>query len=203
MTARAESAGSPRVDLRTILGGGGKLGAITAAGVAGFALFSRPTSGMLETLVQCLLVLAGGIVFSFAPALWIRPKDVDSIAWASLVGLLGALSFTVLDVVLLRPIGVYHWTWDEIGGGSGFWYLPVWWMGSATLAWLGAWIYSRSAPFDQQQTASLVGKTTAITVVCFIGIAVLGFGFNAAALALAFTAALVVHTALAVARRRP
>jgi len=193
MTASAETAGSVRDDLRTVLSSGAKLGVMAAVGVVTFALLSKSMSGFVETVLEALIVLAGGILFSFAPALWVRPNDVDSIAWASLVGLLGALAFTVLDIALLRPLGIYHWTWDEIGGGSGFWYIPVWWMASTSLAWVGAWIYGRAARSHRDFTLRTIGLTVVIALVCFVGIATLGAGFSAAIMALAFAVALVVH----------
>ena len=134
MTSAVESI-TDRADVRTIVGGGAILGALTAVGVAVFALSSRPLAGTAEVAVQSALILVGAGVFCFLPAHWVRPTSVDGIAWAALLGLMGALFFTVADSVLLRPLGIYHWTWDAIGGGSGFWYIPVWWMGAAGLAW--------------------------------------------------------------------
>ncbi|HET7039265.1 MAG TPA: hypothetical protein VFH97_05215, partial [Gemmatimonadales bacterium] len=121
MTAVAEPV-VDRADVRTVLTGGILLGVLTTIGVVAFALLSRALSGATEDVVRAVLILAGGIAFSYLPAVWIRPRTVDGIAWAALVGLLGALAFTVLDTAILRPLNLYHWTWDAIGGGSGFWY---------------------------------------------------------------------------------
>jgi hypothetical protein len=41
------------------------------------------------------------------------------------------------DIVLLRPFKAYPWTWDAIGGGSTWWYLPIWWMLGTFVAWMG------------------------------------------------------------------
>ena len=139
MTSAVEPV-TDRADVRTIVGGGAVLGLVTAIGVTAFALVSRPLAGTSEVVVQSGLILFGAAVFCYFPVHWVRPSHVDGIAWAALLGLMGALFFTAIDTILLRPLGLYHWTWDAIGGGSGFWYIPVWWMGSATLAWLGAWI---------------------------------------------------------------
>ncbi len=122
---------------------------------------------------------------------------MDGIAWAALVGLLGALTFTVIDTALLRPLDLYHWTWDRIGGGSGFWYVSVWWMGSALLAWLGGWVY---AVLSEKGTSVFVaaGQTLGVAVVVF-AIAVLArlAPAHAAVMALAWTLALVVHVPVA------
>jgi hypothetical protein len=168
MTSAAEPAGAEHADARTIITGGIKLGILTAAGVTVFALLSRAMTGTPEIIVQSLLVLVGGIAFSFVPALWVQPRSTDGIAWTALVGLLSALTFTVFDTALLRPLDLYHWTWDRIGGGSGFWYIPVWWMLSAVLAWLGGWIWA-AASRDGRPVglAKLAGLAAAICAVVF------------------------------------
>ncbi len=48
--------------------------------------------------------------------------------------------FLLIDVTLLQNIGTYTNRWYEIGGGSNWWYHPVWWMVGTFLPWLGAWI---------------------------------------------------------------
>jgi hypothetical protein len=168
MTSAVEPA-AERYDARNIVGGGVKLGLVTVVAVVVFALVSRALDGTVEIVVQSLIVVLGGVLASFLPALWVQPRGADTIAWAALVGLLGALVFTVIDTVLLRPIGIYHWTWDAVGGGSGFWYIPVWWMGSALLAWLGAWVAAlvgnARGTFSMTGTA---GSTIAVTVVVFL-----------------------------------
>ena len=141
MTASPASSNERR-DLRTILTTGVMLGVFAAVGVAIFSLLSRALSGGVETVVQWLIALAGLAVASFLPARTMRPNSVDGIAWATLAGFLGAVVFTFLDIALLRPLGLYSWRWDAIGGGSGWWYIPIWWMGSALVAWLGSWAYS-------------------------------------------------------------
>jgi hypothetical protein len=192
-----ESADVQRSDARTIITAGVQLGLLTALGVVVFSILSRFLEGMLEMVVQSILIVVGGIVFSYFGAVTIRPRDVDSIAWASLIGLLGALVFTVIDTAALRPLGVYHWTWDQIGGGSGFWYIPVWWMGAAVLAWLGAWGFSRAERAGRASAVVLSGQTVAISIVLF---AVLGFILGpatAAMMALCFALALIVQLLLA------
>jgi len=203
MTSAVETASAPKDDLRTILGGGITLGVITALGVVLFALLSRAVNGTAQTVVQSLLILAGGAVFSYLPAHRVRPREIDSIAWAALIGLLGALTFTVLDIVLLRPLNVYHWTWDEIGGGSGFWYISVWWMGSATLAWLGAWTYAIANAKRPAQAHSLAVHTVLIAVGVFVILTVVRLApFISAIMALSFCLALLIQLSLTAALRR-
>ncbi len=204
MTAAAQPASADRSDVRTILVAGIQLGILTTIGVVAFVLLSRALAGTTATVVQAGLILAGGVVCAFGPARAIRPRSVDGIAWASLVGLLGALSFSVLDVAVLRPVHLYSWTWDAIGGGSGFWYLPVWWMGSAVLAWLGSWVVALAARTGREPSPLVSGLLTAGLAVVLLaaagGTGLMAFGGPAAALA--FAVALALHVAIAAAVHR-
>jgi hypothetical protein len=197
MTSMVEPAAGPRSDVRTIVGGGVKLGIATVIGVVVFALLSRALAGGVETVVQSVLVLAGGAVFAYAPAYWVRPRGVDAIAYAALVGLLGSVVFTVVDTAVLRPVHLYHWTWDAIGGGSGFWYIPVWWMGSCFLAWLGAWVYSIRAARDASAVSAALRTLGIGVLLLVVAVAVRLAPFHAAVAALAFTVGLVLHVPLA------
>ena len=47
--------------------------------------------------------------------------------------------------MLFRSFKAYPWTWDAIGGGSSWWYLPVWWMLGTFLAWMGGIVTARQA----------------------------------------------------------
>jgi hypothetical protein len=197
MTSVAQPTAESHTDVRTIVGGGLKLGVATVVGVVAFVLLSHWLAGRAEVVVQSLLVLLGGAVFSYAPAYWVRPREVDTIAWASLLGLLGSVVFTVVDTAILRPVHLYPWTWDAIGGGSGFWYIPVWWMGSCFLAWLGSWVYSiRAAGGGTAVGGSL--QTVGLGVLIFVILAATGLApFHSAVAGLAFTLALVLHVPLA------
>jgi len=195
MTSAAGPSVAEHSDVRTIVGGGAKLGGITAVGVVVFALLSRMLSGSVEIIVQSVLVFAGVVVFAYVPAAWVRPRGVDGIGWTSLVGLLGSLCFTVVDTAVLRPVKLYHWTWDQIGGGSGFWYIPVWWMGSAFLAWLGGWVWTRSGG---ENVAARAGQTAGIGIVLFGIIALTGIlPFHAGTAALGVTLGLIFTVPLA------
>lgn len=189
MTSAAQPV-TERSDARTIVLNGMILGTITAIGVTVFALGSRPMSGTAETIVQSVLVLAGGAVFSFFPAIQIQPRSIDSIAWAALVGLLGALTFTVLDTAVLRPMNLYHWTWDAIGGGSGWWYVSVWWMGSGMLAWWGAWVTANAAAKagGTPNIPVLAVQTVFVAIVLFVLLGFTGIApFTTSIMALAFS----------------
>ncbi len=199
MATTVQSADAERYDIRTVLSGGVILGAVTAVGVVIFALLSRVLAGTFETIVRSVLILAGGAVCGYFPAASVRPRSTDGIAWAATLGLLGSVTFTALDTGLLRPFHVYHWTWDAIGGGSGFWYISVWWMGSTVLAWLGAWAYARAASrFGRADIRLLVGQTVAAAIVILAALVALGIGpFHSATMALAVSLAFVAQVPLA------
>ncbi|MFQ6045309.1 MAG: hypothetical protein ACE5PT_02985 [Gemmatimonadales bacterium] len=193
----------PRADVRTIVGGGIKLGVFTAIGVVIFALVSRPmAAGTAETLVQSFLILLGGSVFAYYPAYAVRPRDADTIAWSALLGLVGALAFTVIDTAVLRPLDIYRWTWDKIGGGSGFWYVPVWWMGSAVLAWFGAWVSANRDAASLQDTVAAAAQTVVIAVALFAVITLTAWPFHSAMMALSFAVGLVFHVVISRVLRR-
>lgn len=204
MTLAVQPADAPRYDVRTMVGGGIKLGVLTAVGVTSFALLSRLLPvGSVETVVQSSLVLLGGAAFSYLPAAWVRPREVDTIAWTALLGLLGAVAFTVIDTIVLRSLSLYHWKWDAIGGGSGFWYIPVWWIGSAVLAWLGGWVTAIRAAAGAVNLTATAGHTVAGGIVVFAILTATELApFHSAVMALAYAVALVLHVPLVALRRR-
>lgn len=201
MTSVAAATPADRVDWKLVVSSGIKLGILTSIGVAAFAFLSRGMSGSAEVIVQSILVLVGGVVFSFAPAMFLTPTEVDTISWTAMIGLLGALTYTVVDVVLFRPIGLYHWTWDQIGGGSGYWYHPVWWMGAAFLAWLGSWVVSNGGG-EGRVGAAAVGAVIAGVVVSALLMVTGITPFHSAAVALGFTIGLTALVPISAVMRR-
>jgi hypothetical protein len=97
--------------------------------------------------VEALLVLVAGTAVTFLPGRWCTARSVEGIAGAAGIGLWGAIVFSVVDIVLLRPLKAYPWTWDAVGGGSTWWYLPIWWMFATFLAWMGGAL-TAAAPED-------------------------------------------------------
>jgi len=132
-------AAADRSDFTHILVSGTIVGTATAVAVILFLLVSRNLpAGMLTSLLLMLIVLAGGVAAAFLPAFYASSRGVQGIASAAAIGLWGTVVFMAIDIVLLRPFKAYPWTWDAVGGGSTWWYLPIWWMLGTLIAWMGA-----------------------------------------------------------------
>ena len=146
MSATAAPATSDRSDFRTVTLGGAELGVATTVAVVAFLATSRlvPLTAGLRDGVGALIVLAAGLVVAFLPAQWTAARSTEGIAGAAAMGLVATVVFSALDIVLLRPFKAYPWTWDAIGGGSTWWYLPVWWMLGTFLAWMGGIVTAAS-----------------------------------------------------------
>jgi hypothetical protein len=99
-------------------------------------------------------------------------------------------------------VNLYHWTWDAIGGGSGFWYHPVWWMGSAFLSGLGALRISYgSAGEENASVAALLPRLGVVTAVLFAVIVGTGlFPPTSAVVALSFSVGLLVDAMISAVR---
>src|SRR5205809_766166 len=138
MSATATATASDRSDFRTVMVGGTQVGVLTAVAGVVFLFVSRQVTAVVpQRVLEALVVLATGLAVSFLPARLTQARHVEGIAGAAAIGLWGTVVFTALDIVLLRPFKAYPWTWDAIGGGSTWWYLPIWWMLGTFLAWTG------------------------------------------------------------------
>ena len=86
-------------------------------------------------------------------------------------GLAAAIVYLLIDVTLLQNIGTYGHRWLELGGGSNWWYHPIWWMAGTCLSWLGAWTLA-----NQLAKGSAVSPGAAFTLAlgCGIVLAVVG-----------------------------
>ena len=135
-----------RSDFRYILISGTKVGMATAATVLLTIVVSRLVpAGIVRAVLQTIVVLAGAVAATFLPAFWTVARSVQGIAGAAAVGLWGTVVFMAIDIILFRPFRAYPWTWDAVGGGSTWWYLPIWWMLGTLLAWLGGLVTAARA----------------------------------------------------------
>src|SRR5881398_381956 len=153
MSATATAA-QDRSDFRTVTVGGALVGLVTGVAVVLVVAASRNlAAGVALGGVQALVVLAAAVVVAFFPAHWTAARGTEGIAGAAAVGWVGTVVFSAIDIVLLRPFKAYPWTWDAIGGGSTWWYLPVWWMLGTFLAWMGGIVTASQATRGGGQAA--------------------------------------------------
>src|SRR3954468_11301944 len=133
-----------------IVAGSVKLGLLEGIAVLLFSLASRLLGGIAETIVCGIILVIGLAAVSMLPGLWTRPRTIEGIAGAAGIGLGASGVFLLLDVMLLQNIGTYGNRWYEIGGGSNWWYHPVWWMVGSFIPWMGAWILANRAARGRQ-----------------------------------------------------
>jgi hypothetical protein len=124
-----------------IVSGSVKLGLLESLLVLVISLVSRfLPNGVPQTAVLAVIVIAGLFAVTFLPGLWTRPRTIEGIAGAAGIGLGAAVVYLLIDVTVLQNIGTYGHRWLELGGGSNWWYHPIWWMVGTFLPWFGAWM---------------------------------------------------------------
>ena len=132
------SAAVDRSEFRHVLLSGTIVGVVTPVLVILYLVVSRLLSpGITTSLLQSVLVLAGGVAAAFLPGFFAASRTTQGVASAAAIGLWGTIVFMAIDIIALRPLKAYPWTWDAVGGGSTWWYLPIWWMLGTFLAWMG------------------------------------------------------------------
>lgn len=204
MTAGTAPATTDRSDFRHILLSGTWIGAAIGAAVIVYLLVSRlVAAGIGQMLLQSVVVLAAAVTASLLPAQWTTARSTQGIAGAAAVGLWGTIVFMAIDIIALRPLKAYPWTWDAVGGGSTWWYLPIWWMLGTFAAWMGGMYTAGRA--ERGAPTSLVALATpvlagAVVITVAVQLAHLGIYLPVAAGA-AFTATLTVLAVVAIARR--
>jgi len=204
MSATAAPLASDRSDFRTVTTSGAKLGVATGVAVVLFIAASRliPEVGGLRGGVEALIVLVAGVAVGFLPGLWTAARSTEGIAGAAAVGLVGTVVFSAIDITLLRPFHAYPWTWDAIGGGSTWWYLPVWWMLGTFVAWMGAIVTTRGAARAETALGRRALPAVAVTVVVAAAARLAGLPFPLpAVVGGAFTLVLAALALVALARR--
>ena len=204
MTAGTAPRATDRSDFRHILASGTRLGAAIGAAVIVYLLVSRLVpAGIAQALLQTLVVLAGAVMATFLPAHWTTARSTEGIAGAAAVGLWGTIVFMAIDIILLRPLKAYPWTWDAVGGGSTWWYLPIWWMLGTFVAWLGGLVTAARARRGGSTAIRALALPLVLGAVGFaigIGLGQLRIGLPVAAGA-GFTVILIVFAVVAVARK--
>jgi len=160
-----------------------QLGVVEALLVLAFSVGSRFLEGPLELVVLSLIVIVGLAVVTLLPGFWTRPRTIEGIAGAAGIGLGAAVVFLVIDVVALRWIGTYTNRWLAIGGGSNWWWHPVWWMVGTYIPWMGAFALSNQTARTGAPAPAAVFVTAVVLALGLGGIAA-AIGFPGAAISL-------------------
>jgi hypothetical protein len=183
-------------DVRQVLRSAVQLGVLQSLLVALFAFASRALDGTVETIVLGVLLVIGLAVTIVFPGLATRARSLESVAAAAGVGLAATGVFLVIDVAIFQPIGLYSNRWWQIGGGSNWWYHPVWWMVGTFVPWMGAWaLANQAARSGEPSPGGLVVATLVLAGIIMALAAVAGFpgaAFGLGTFALAVLPALVL-----------
>lgn len=149
-------------DLGLIFRGAVTLAVIQAIMVIVVSIITRSLNGTVEHALTGIVVFVGAMVTIFYPATLTHPRSIDGIASAAGIGLGATGIFVLLDAFILRTLHVYTNRWWEIGGGSYWWYLPVWWMAGTFLSWMGGWIIANQA--NRTGSTSIPSAVVMVTV---------------------------------------
>lgn len=207
MTSTTQTKGEYDVThVPAIVQGAVKLGLLESILVLLFSLVSRFLGGPVEIIVGAAVLLLGLAAVTMLPGLWTRARTVEGIAGAAGIGLGAAAVFLLLDVILLQNIGTYTNRWHAVGGGSNWWYHPVWWMVGSFLPWMGAWILANQAAKDGRPSP-VSGLVAAVVFTGLVGVAAVllrlpGARWNLATFAVAFLPGLVLATVLSAMGKR-
>ena len=188
-------------DIPSIVRGSVKLGLLESVIVLLISLVSRLLpNGVLQTAILAVIVVAGLAAVTLLPGLWTRPRTIEGIAGAAGIGLGAAVVYLLIDVTLLQNIGTYGHRWLELGGGSNWWYHPVWWMVGTFLPWFGAWtLANQRVRSGAVSPAAAFGTALACGAVLTV-VAVLvhfpGAGWNLGTFGVAFLPGLALATVL-------
>jgi hypothetical protein len=208
MTSTAQMRGEYDVThVPAIVQGAVLLGLLESVLVLLFSVASRFLVGPLELVVGGVILLVGLAAVAMLPGIWTRARTVEGIAGAAGIGLAAAGVFLLIDVILLQNIGTYSHRWHAIGGGSNWWYHPVWWMVGAFLPWMGAWILANQTEKNGQPSA-IAGLVTAFAFTAVVAVLAVVLGFpgarwSLATFGIAFMPGLALATVLsAIGKRR-
>jgi hypothetical protein len=173
-----------RTDVPHIVRRSAQLGLLECVFVVLMSLASRFLSGPVETGLLALLLVVGLALVTGLPGIWTRARTIEGIAGAAGIGLGATFVYLLVDVALLQPIGIYTNRWRELGGGSNWWYHPVWWMVGTYLPWMGAWfLANQAAKGETPSIATLLLSALAFTAL--IGAAAVLLHFPGASWSLA------------------
>ena len=132
-------------ELRHLLRSGVRLGVLQSVLIGAFAVLQPRIEGATELVVLGLILVVGIAATIVLPGTWTRARTIEGIAGAAAIGLTATVVFMLIDVSIFQTAGIWTNRWYEIGGGSNWWYHPVWWMVGTFMPWMGAWVLSNQA----------------------------------------------------------
>ena len=162
MTSAAAAHSSDKIEIPRIVRLSIILGIIQALIVALFAVVTRLFDGPVEKALEAVLLIIGLAATIILPGLWTRARNIEGIAAAAGIGLSATVVFLLVDVALLQPLGAYTFRWRALGGGSNWWYHPVWWMAGTYLSWMGAFILANQT--RKNGNSSVVGLVVLVVI---------------------------------------
>lgn len=188
-----------------IVRGSLKLGLAEALIVVAIGLVSRFLDGPVEIALEAVILAFGVLLVVGLPGIWTRARTIEGIAGAAGIGLGATGIFLVLDLLFLQGNlfpALYTNRWKEIGGGSNWWYHPVWWMVGTYLSWLGGWILAnQTRKSGAPSVPGLAVLLSICTVVCGVIAVVVGFpgaGWNVPTFGVAVLPGLALATTISV-----
>jgi hypothetical protein len=193
-----------RTEFRHILLSGTIVGGLTAAAVIVYLIVARLLpAGILTGVLEALIVLAAAVLVTFLPGLFAGARTVQGVAGAAAIGLWGTIVFMAIDIVLLRPFKAFPWTWDAVGGGSTWWYLPIWWMLGTLLAWLGGLVTAgRAARGGNTAITSLAISPLGGGISGALGLGLGGIAAIPVGAGFGFLVTLVIFALIVISRKR-
>lgn len=193
-----------RSEFRHVLYSGTIVGAVTAVAVIVYLVVARLVPpGIIAALLETIVVLVAAVLVTFLPGFFATSRTVQGIAGAAAIGLWGTIVFMAIDIILLRPFKAYPWTWDAVGGGSTWWYLPIWWMLGTLVAWLGAVVTAgRAARGGDTAIASLAISPLGGGIGGVLGLGLAGIAAFPVGAGVGFLVTLVIFALIVISRKR-
>lgn len=199
-TAVQPRAGADQTDVPFVVRASVKLAVIESIFVVLIGFSTIYLEGFAETAVVGALLLVGILAVTYLPGIWTRAETIEGIAGAAGIGLAAAWLFMIIDVPL-QFMGFYTNRWLAIGGGSNWWYHPVWWMVGTFLPWMGAWQLANQSSKGSPNPAVAAITSLVLTAVCAIGAVFLkvpGAGWNLGTFGVAVLPGLALATLISV-----
>ncbi len=207
MTAVAQPrAGIDQTELPYVVRSAVKLGLLEVVFVLAIGLTTRFLEGPAETALLAVLVTAGVLAVTLLPGIWTGARSIEGIGGAAGIGLAATVVFLLVDVTFLQgnifPFKLWTNRWLQIGGGSNWWYHPIWWMVGTYLPWLGAWnLANQATRSGQASPAGVAVVALGLTLACGVVANLVGFpgaGWNVGTFGVAFLPGLALATVVSV-----